>query len=230
VKAAAAPIPALFFNFLREDAPTPYLVISANDARQRFRVDAMLFEEYARRQSFDRIIVLDGHDLLRDDRPTVQHLVNEMNCAASPFDSMLQGLPLRIEAGKGRQQGRMNIENASAKSLYELGREQSHITGQADQINRASAKGSDCFPVMQDSRAPAPLNEERLKASLGGARETLCVFLVADDDRDLSFRKTPFADGTGKRQHVRAAPGDQNSDAADFSIDHLRSRPSASLQ
>src|SRR5215210_1333298 len=111
----------------------------------------------------------------------------------------------------------MNIKYASAKSLYELYREQSHITGQADQINSARAKGSDCFLVMQSARAPAALNEERLKALLCGAQETLCVSLVADDDRDLSFGKPPFADGTGERQHIRAAPGDQDSDAADSS-------------
>src|SRR4051812_12360394 len=110
--------------------------MAARDERDRFPVSLVLFDEDARTERGGRVVVDDGDDALRDDGPAVQRLVNEVNGAAGKFDPVRDGLTLRVESGKGRQQARMNVENAVAESLYEAGREQTHVTREADQINR----------------------------------------------------------------------------------------------
>jgi hypothetical protein len=103
--------PSVFYS------PPVNLVIAAHDARDRFRVDAVFFQEYARRQGLDRVVVFDGHDPLLDDWPTVQCLVNEVDGASSPFDAVIESLSLCVQSRKGRQKARVNIESAPAKRL-----------------------------------------------------------------------------------------------------------------
>src|SRR5256885_2111130 len=104
------------------------LITAARNERNGFCVSLVFFNENARGERVGRIVIKHRNDSLRDDRPAIQCLVNEMNCAAGELDSMLDGLTLRVESGKCRKQTRMNVEYAVAESLCEAGREQAHVT------------------------------------------------------------------------------------------------------
>ena len=60
----------------------------------------MLFDQDSSRKSFDRVILVDGHDALQDDWPTIQSLVNEMDRTTSPFDAVFERLFLCVQARK----------------------------------------------------------------------------------------------------------------------------------
>src|SRR5436190_5565504 len=74
-----------------------------------FGVELVLFDQDARRQTLGRITVTDRHLALRDDGPAVQRLINKMYGAPADLCAMRQGLLLRVETGKRRQQTWMNI-------------------------------------------------------------------------------------------------------------------------
>ena len=81
-------------------APACDLIIAIDKQRHRFGVETMLFDQDARGESVGRIVVKHRNDRLRDDRAAVERFVNEVDCAAAPFNAVLNGLTMRVEAGK----------------------------------------------------------------------------------------------------------------------------------
>src|SRR5258707_13082415 len=77
----------------------------------------------------------DGDDGLQDDGAGVEIFVDEVDGASGELDAVVEGLLLRFEAGEGRQERRVNIEDALGKGGYEEGGEKAHIAGEADEIN-----------------------------------------------------------------------------------------------
>ena len=67
------------------------------------------------RERFHRVVVQHRHRRLNQDRAGVQILVHEMHGAAGDLDAVLQRLVLRVEAGKGGQQRRMDVQNAAGE-------------------------------------------------------------------------------------------------------------------
>src|SRR4051812_14936556 len=88
------------------------------------------------------------HLFLQNDYPVIQLRIYKMHGAAGKFDSVSESLLLGLESREGRQERRMNIEDALRKLLYKPGREQSHVPGQANQINFMLFQRGDNFAVM----------------------------------------------------------------------------------
>ena len=78
---------------------------------------------------------LKRHRALQYDRPVVQVLIDEVHGAAADLHAVVEGLPLRVHAGEGRQQRRMDVEDPRGELLDEPRRQQAHVAGQADQID-----------------------------------------------------------------------------------------------
>ena len=72
----------------------------------------MLLCENAGGERLHGIVVQHRHGGLHDDGAGVQVFVDEVDGAAGDFDAVLQRLVLRVQAGEGGQQRRMDIENA----------------------------------------------------------------------------------------------------------------------
>src|SRR5579883_2980816 len=100
-----------------------------------FRVDAVFLGQDARRERFDRVVVFDRNRALQDDRAGVEVLIYKVHGAAGDLDAVFQRLLLGVEPGKGRQQGRMNVENPLRKGANKSGAEQAHEAGQAHQLD-----------------------------------------------------------------------------------------------
>ena len=81
------------------------------------------------------IAVFHFDDGLQDDRAGVEIFVDEMDGATGEFYAVFESLPLRFESGERRQQRRMNIQNAIGERGDEIGREQTHVACEADEID-----------------------------------------------------------------------------------------------
>src|SRR5258707_1439646 len=77
----------------------------------------------------------DGDDGLQDDGAGFEILGDEVDGSSGELDAVIEGLLLRFEAGEGRQERRVNIEDALGKGGYEEGGEKAHVAGEADEIN-----------------------------------------------------------------------------------------------
>jgi hypothetical protein len=75
--------------------------------------------------------------------------------AAGDADAVLDGLALRVEAGEGREQGGVDVEHAPAKLFDEAGREQAHVTGEADQLDAVFVQDADDLALVLLARAAA---------------------------------------------------------------------------
>ena len=60
----------------------------------------------------DRVVLEHRHRRLQDDRTVVELACHEVHGRAGDADAVLERLPLRVEAGKRRQQRRMDVEDA----------------------------------------------------------------------------------------------------------------------
>src|SRR6267154_1753299 len=116
-------------------APAGYFVFSFQDNFNRFGIDAMLLFENRFGEGGFRIFVEYGNSGLHDDRAGVEILVNEVDRAAGEFYAIFEGLALRFQARERRKQRRVNIQDAIRKFGDEIGREQAHVPGEADELD-----------------------------------------------------------------------------------------------
>ena len=75
----------------------------------------MLLDEDPRRQRLHGVVVEHRNSGLHHDRSTVQLGCDEMHGRAADPHAVVERLALRVEAGKRRQQRRMNVEHALRK-------------------------------------------------------------------------------------------------------------------
>src|SRR5436305_14785230 len=98
----------------------------------------MFLLENSCRQRMLVVVVEHRYDFLQDDRTVVKVFIYKMNSATGELDAVFKGLLLRCEAREGRQQRRMNLENAIRKGAHKLWREQPHVSGEANQFDAGS--------------------------------------------------------------------------------------------
>jgi hypothetical protein len=58
---------------------------------------------------------------LQNDHAVVHGLIDEMDAAARDFGAIVEGLLLRVEAGKRGQQRGMDVQNAVGKAAMKAG-------------------------------------------------------------------------------------------------------------
>ena len=162
----------------------------------------MLFGEDARREGLFGVVVADGDDALRDDGAAVEGLVNKVDGAAGKLHAVMERLALRIEAGKGREQARMNVENAPAISFDKERREQAHVTCETDKINCALTKHPDDVTLVLFARAFASFDDECFQTALRREGQPRRPAPVADNKGDCCAGDAPVMHGVGERQHV----------------------------
>src|SRR5579864_2752834 len=99
----------------------------------------------------------------------------------------------------------MNIQDASAKSLHKIGRDQSHVAGEADEINFLLLQRGDYLAVIGFALEALRWNDARVDAALASAFDARSVFAMADDNGDLSVGDASGGDAVRKRFEIRAA-------------------------
>src|SRR2546427_1306186 len=119
----------------RYDAAADDLEFSFQDNLNGFGIDTMLLFENFFGEGCFRIFVEDGDSGLQNDRAGVEIFVDEMHGAAGEFDAIFEGLALRFEAGEGREQRRVDVQDAVWIFGDEKRRQQAHVTGKANEID-----------------------------------------------------------------------------------------------
>jgi len=165
----------------------------------------MLLGEDAGGKRFDRVVVANGDGGLQDDGAGVESLVHEMHGASREFRAVLEGLALGFESRKRGQERRMNIQDASAKSLHKIGREQSHVAGEADEIDSFLLQRGDDLAVIGFAFEALGWNDASVDAARAGAFDAGSAFAMADDDGNLSVGNAAGGDTICKGFEIRAA-------------------------
>src|SRR5579864_9207803 len=86
--------------------------------------------------------------LLNQDGAVVKVLVRKVDGAAGNLYPIFQRLLLRLKAGKGRKQRRVNVEDPVRKRANKIWREKTHVSSQANQLHLGLAQGSYDLRIM----------------------------------------------------------------------------------
>mmetsp|Transcript_4898 Transcript_4898/g.11416 ORF Transcript_4898/g.11416 Transcript_4898/m.11416 type:complete len:226 (+) Transcript_4898:773-1450(+) len=115
------------------------------------------------------VVVLDGNGFLDDDGPAVDVVARRdvVDGAARDLDALLQHTAVAVEAGEGRQQGRVDVDDLVGPLAHKLVRQDAHETGKADELNVVADKN-----VVQGALEGRPVGKllvvERHVRHLGG--------------------------------------------------------------
>lgn len=173
-----------------------------------------------------RVVPLEDRDgSLHDDGAVIEFVIDEMHCAAGDPDPISEGLFLRLETWKSRQQRRMNVNDAVWESGDKAGREEAHVPGQADQIHMMLFEAAENIGVVCFSRAPLGGVERRGQPEFLGRGQAGGAGDVGDDDGNLHTGQAAGPDGIRDGQEVRAAAGEEDAEAERWSwLSSLRHR------
>ena len=120
---------------------------------------------------------------------------------------MLEHSGVYVEARKRRQQTWMNIQNAIALSFDKIIRKQSHISGQANDLDAAFVKGGDYREIMFFTRTTAAFDGASFEPAFAGELQPGHFRVVTDNQRNFSIRQAAVCDCLGQRQHIRTTSG-----------------------
>ena len=152
--------------------------------------------------------------------PGIQVFVHEMHRAAADLHAVLQRLVLRVEPRKGRQQRRMDVQNALRKLAHEMRAEQAHEAGQAHQVDVVLAQFRDQQAIVDFAIEALGRNGDGVQAALAGDLQAARFRAIGNHHRDLGVDR-PGGDVVGDGFEIRSAAGEQNARAAS-SILHAR--------
>src|SRR6059058_1427928 len=189
------------------------LVFSLKNDANRFGINAMLFFQDSFRERSFRVVVFHRNDGLHDDGARVEVFVHEMHGAAGEFHPVFQRLALRFEARKRRQQRRMNIQDAIRKLGHEIGREQAHVAGKANQVDFVLVENGPNLTVVDFALQPFRGNHARGDATRFGAIDSRSTSAIADDNGDFRVRDAARSHGFRQSFKVRAAAAQEHANA-----------------
>lgn len=154
-----------------------------------------------------------GNRALRDDYAMIEVFIDEMNGAAADLNTVFERLPLRVETWKCRQQRRMNVQNPIWECRKEGGRDEPHVSGEADQIHLMLAQTSDDRSVMLAAAESFALDYVRIQAAIFCRFDAWNIRFVGDYDCNFRAGNLPCGDIVGDGEEVGAASGEQDSKA-----------------
>jgi hypothetical protein len=100
----------------------------------RMWIEAVFLFQNSRTQAFFRVIVKDGYYCLGDDGACVNICINKVNRATGESGTVFQGFFLHIQAGKRREQSRVDIHDAMRECIDKIGPYDAHETGENHEI------------------------------------------------------------------------------------------------
>jgi len=151
------------------------------------------------------VVVCDGNDGLEDDGASVEIFVDEMDGAAGEFDAIFESLALGLEAGEGREQRRVNVEDAVGEGGDEIGGEKAHVAGEADEIDFVFVEDGDDLAVVGFALEAFGWNGANRDATGLGAVEAGSAFAIADDDGDFGIGDARGGNAVREGFEVRTA-------------------------
>src|ERR1035437_9819448 len=114
----------------------------------------------------------------------------------------------------------MDVENFRRKLLHEPGREQAHVTGEADEIDFVVQECSHNFAVVLLAGLTLRCNDERVEASMAGGFKTGSIRTVRNHDRNAGIGYPASRNAVGDGHKVGAASGKEDAEILHTSIIH----------
>jgi len=100
-------------------APAP-LEATGRQELHGAREEDVLRGQDAAAQGLHVVVVVDRDGGLEDDGAAVERVVDEVDRAAADLDPVLPGLPLGVDPGEGRQEGRVDVDDAVGEAREEV--------------------------------------------------------------------------------------------------------------
>ena len=194
----------------KNDAATTNLVIAIEEDANGFGVGDVLLFEYA---GGEGVMVIGGKDWdgsLDDDRAVIKVLVDEVDGAAGDLYTVVKSLLLRVKSGKGGEEGWMDVDDAVWELLHKPVGEQTHVSGQDDEVDVGGFEGGDDFLIVLLTRLTLTGDEKSVKSTLAGGFEAGGIGAIGDDYGDLCAGKFAGGDVIGDGNEVRTTPGKQD--------------------
>ena len=113
-----------------------------------FGINSVLLFQDAVGKCFDRVIIEHRNHGLANNGACVHTFVHQMDGASCALDAIFQRLLLRVQTGKGRQQGGMNVQDSLGKGPNEVRTQNAHKTRQTNQIHLVGPKHGHHFTVI----------------------------------------------------------------------------------
>ena len=171
--------------------------ISCEDDFYGFGVDAVFFFQNSLGESCVGVVVSYFDDGLQDDGAGVEIFVHEMDGAAGEFYAVFEGLALGFEAGEGREKRRMDVEDAIGEGGDEIGREQAHVAGEADEIDLGFLQSGDDLAVVGFALEAFGGDNAGGEAALLGAVDSGGAIAIAEDEGDFGVGYAGGGDAVG---------------------------------
>src|ERR1700728_1088606 len=134
-----------------------------------------------------------------------------MDGAAGHLDAVREGLMLGVKAGKGGQQGGVDVEDTLGKLPNEMAAEKTHISSQTDEIDTVLTKQISDLQVKSSAIEPGGLDYATRQAEFPGARETRRIGLILKNEANFGV-ETAALDVGGNGFEVGAPSGKQNAE------------------
>src|SRR5262249_10531143 len=150
-----------------EHAPTGAPQPAAEEERDRPAVEPVLLLEDAGRERRGRVVVLDRHHRLQDDRSALDPLVDATDRAAAHPTAELERRLLHLEAGEGRQERWVDIEDPPGETGDEPGGEKAHVPREADEPHAARVERLPHPPVVLIARGALAVIDDHDFAAAG---------------------------------------------------------------
>ena len=107
---------------------------------QRGRINRVLLRQYPIGETCLGIAGQHRYSRLSQNRALVHRLRDQMHCAAVQLHPCGKCARVRVQARKGRQQARMDVEHAPLPGVDETGRQQPQVSGEADHFDASFVK------------------------------------------------------------------------------------------
>jgi len=131
---------------------------------------------------------------------------------------VFEGLALGLQAGKGRKQRGMNIQDAPGELLDEIGREQAHESGKTDKVHAGFPQGGDHLAVVGFALESPGRDDARGDIAGGGEIDARGAFAIADDEGDARVGDASGGDAIGQGHEIGAATAEEDADVPGHKI------------
>ena len=134
-------------SILPQESPALEADLVFHEQANGFRIDPVLLLQNSRGEGFRRVFIQNRDNGLADDGAGVHTFIHDVDRTAGEFHAIIQRLFLRVGSRKGRQQGGMNIQDATRKRANEVRAEDAHETCQAHHIHLKVLQNRNDFTV-----------------------------------------------------------------------------------
>ena len=137
-------------------------------------------------------------------------LVDEVDGASRDLGSVVERLLLGVEAGEGRQQRGVDVEDAVGEGAHELGRDEAHVAGQADEIDLVLVEAREHFGIVVGALAAGRGDRDGGEAKLARRGEAGRIVAVGEHDGNLRAEQALLLDGLGDGKEIGATAGEKD--------------------